>query len=131
MRPALTVDSQAVDGAIGLPYAFPSKRVDYVRHTTTAPVGFWRSVGHSYNTFVVELAIDEAALAAGVDPLLFRQRLLAASPRHLAVSNAAAALAGWGTPPPAGRARGIAMTIGFGSIVAQVAGHPRRRRPAR
>ena len=30
-------------------------------------------------------------------------------------------MAGWGTPPPAGRGRGIALVESFGSIVAEVA----------
>jgi isoquinoline 1-oxidoreductase beta subunit len=119
--PATAVDSQAVDGAIRLPYLAGSRRVEWVRHPAGVPVGFWRSVGHSINTFVVESAVDELAAASGLDPLLFRQRLLAADPRSLAVLNAAAALGDWGTPPPAGRARGIAIGWGFGSIVAQVA----------
>jgi len=115
------VDSQSVDGAIGLDYAFGSRLVEYVRHPVAIPVGFWRSVGHSLNAFSVESAIDELALMSGQDPLAFRQRLLAGNARGLAVLNAAAQLAGWGNAPPAGRARGIAYSVGFGSIVAQVA----------
>ena len=69
----------------------------------------------------MESAIDELALAAGIDPLRYRQRLLANSPRHLAVLNAAAALGGWSSPLPAGRARGIAICSSFGSIVAEMA----------
>jgi isoquinoline 1-oxidoreductase beta subunit len=118
--PATAVDSQSVDGAIDLPYAFGSRQVEYVRHPAGIPVGFWRSVGHSINAFVVESAIDELALLAGADPLAYRQRLLANDPRSLNVLNTAAALAGWGTPLPAGRARGIAFAQGFGSYVAQV-----------
>lgn len=114
------VDGQGVDGAIGLAYGFKSRLVEYVRHTTPLPVGFWRSVGHSINAFVVESAIDELALAAGIDPLAFRRRLLAGDTRSLAVLDAAANLAGWGTAVPAGHARGIAFSVGFGSIVAQV-----------
>jgi len=37
------------------------------------------------------------------------------------VLNLAAEKAGWGTPPPAGRFRGIAAVTGFGSFNAQVA----------
>jgi isoquinoline 1-oxidoreductase beta subunit len=47
--------------------------------------------------------------------------LLAGAPRQRAVLEKAAELAGWGTPPEAGRARGIALAESFGSIVAQVA----------
>ena len=118
--PATAVDSQAVDGAIDLPYAMPNRQVEYVRHPAAVPVGFWRSVGHSINAFVVESAIDELALLAGVDPLAYRQRLLAGDARSLNVLNKAAELAGWGTPPPSGSARGIAFAQGFGSYVAQV-----------
>jgi isoquinoline 1-oxidoreductase subunit beta len=115
-----SVDSQAVDGSIELPYAFASRRVEYVRHPAPIPVGFWRSVGHSINAFMVESAIDELALIAGQGPLEYRRRLLAGDTRSLAVLDAAAALAGWDTPAPAGRARGIAFHASFGSVVAQV-----------
>ena len=47
--------------------------------------------------------------------------LLAGHPRHLGVLDLAAQQAGWGTPPPAGRARGIAVHASFGSWCAQVA----------
>jgi isoquinoline 1-oxidoreductase beta subunit len=115
------VDSQGVEGAINLPYAFGSRLVEYIRHPSPIPVGFWRSVGNSINAFIVESAIDELALAAGVDPLAYRQRLLAGSARHLNVLNAAANLGGWNTPVPTGHARGIAICSSFGSIVAEMA----------
>ncbi len=121
-----TGDSNATEGGRTLPYKFGSRLVDYVVHPSPIPVGYWRSVGYSINGFAVESAIDEAALAAGIDPLLFRQNLLATSTdplaaRTLAVLNAAATLSGWTTPVPAGRARGIAVVQAFGTIVAEVA----------
>jgi isoquinoline 1-oxidoreductase beta subunit len=121
-----TGDSNATEGGRTLPYKFGSRLVDYVVHPSPIPVGYWRSVGYSINGFAVESAIDEAALAAGIDPLTFRQQLLATSTdplaaRTLAVLNAAAALGGWTTAPPAGRARGIAVVQAFGTIVAEVA----------
>jgi isoquinoline 1-oxidoreductase beta subunit len=42
-------------------------------------------------------------------------------PKHLAVLNAAAEKAGWGTPLPAGIHRGIAQFMGYGSYSAAVA----------
>lgn len=121
-----TGDANATEGATSLPYNFGSRLIDYVVHPSPIPVGYWRSVGYSINCFAVESAVDEAALAAGIDPLLFRQRMLAFSTdplaaRTLTVLNAAAALANWDTPPPAGRARGIAVGQAFGTIVAEVA----------
>ena len=121
-----TGDSNATEGGRVLPYKFGSRLVDYVVHPSPIPVGYWRSVGYSIDGFAVESAIDEAALAAGIDPLLFRQNMLSTSTdplaaRTLAVLNAAAALAGWSTAVPAGRARGIAVVQAFGTIVAEVA----------
>jgi isoquinoline 1-oxidoreductase beta subunit len=46
--------------------------------------------------------------------------LLAKHPRHLGVLDLAAQKAGWGTPLPAGKFRGIAVAESFGSFVAQV-----------
>jgi isoquinoline 1-oxidoreductase beta subunit len=105
-----------VDGAVDVAYGVPNRLVEYVRHTTTAPVGFWRSVGESMNCFAVESAVDEAAAVAGIDPVQFRRNMLAGKPRHLAVLNAAASMIGWDTAPAAGHSCGLAFTNGFGSI---------------
>ena len=59
--------------------------------------------------------------AAGKDPLEFRRKLLANSPKHLAVLNAVADKIGWGTPPATGIHRGIAQFMGYGSYSAAVA----------
>ncbi|MDH4023197.1 MAG: molybdopterin-dependent oxidoreductase, partial [Gammaproteobacteria bacterium] len=75
----------------------------------------------SQHAFFVECFMDELAHAAGQDPLEFRRRALVDSPRHLAVLAKVAELAGWGTPLPEGRGRGIALVESFGSIVAEVA----------
>src|SRR6185503_13162548 len=76
-------------------------------HSPRLPVTtlWWRSVGHTHTGFVMETLIDELAKAAGQDPLAYRRARLAKHPRHLAVLNLAAAKAGWGTTPPAGRFR--------------------------
>jgi isoquinoline 1-oxidoreductase beta subunit len=113
------LDSQASQGAVGLPYPFPNRRMEWVRHPATIPVGFWRSVGHSINGFAAECAIDEVAHATGNDALAFRQSLLAGDTRALAVLSAAAALGGWGTTRP-GYANGLAYHECFGSRVAVV-----------
>jgi isoquinoline 1-oxidoreductase beta subunit len=115
------VDTQATEGATDLPYLLGARQIEYVQLPTGVPVGFWRSVGHSLNAFTTESAIDELALALGLEPLTFRRQLLGDDSRKLAVLNAAASLAGWDSPPPAGRARGIALHTSFGTIVAQVA----------
>ena len=115
------LDSEAVEGAVGVPYAVPNVHVSYSMADTGIPVGFWRSVNNSYNGWVVESFIDELAYAAKRDPYEYRRDLLAKSPRHLAALNLAATKAGWGTPLPAGHARGIAVCKSFESCVAEVA----------
>src|SRR5437660_11568 len=100
------LDGEAVEGGKELPYAIPNVHVDYVLTDTGIPVGFWRSVNNSFNSFAVECFVDELAAAAKQDPVAFRKGLLGKAPRHLGVLELAAAKAGWGTPLPAGRARG-------------------------
>jgi len=115
------VDPSAVEGVVDMEYEIPHARVEYIKLDTPVPVGFWRSVGHSYNAFTVECFMDELAIAAGEDPLAFRLKLLKNHPRTRGVLKTAAEKAGWGKPLPAGRGRGIAQHRSFGSHVAQVA----------
>ncbi len=124
--PAAGPDKTTAEGAFDNPYEWPAARVGHVIVPTPVPVGFWRSVGHSHQAFFKECFVDEVAAAAGQDPVAWRAALLRRHPRHLAVLQRAAALAGWGRPLPAAadgakQARGIALHQSFGSIVAQVA----------
>jgi isoquinoline 1-oxidoreductase subunit beta len=115
------VDGTTVEGVKNLPYALPHVLVTAANVELPVTTWFWRSVGSSQNAWAVECFLDELARAGGKDPVEVRRRLLAAAPRHLAVLEAAARAAGWGEPPPAGRARGVAVHESFGSFVAQVA----------
>ena len=119
-------DKTTAEGAFDQPYEWPAARISHHIVELPVPVGFWRSVGHSHQAFFKESFVDEAAHAAGQDPLAFRAQLLKQHPRHVAVLQRAAVKAGWGTPmAPAAdgakKARGIALHQSFGSIVAQVA----------
>lgn len=117
------IDETSVEGAADSPYvaAFPNHRVELHTASLGVPVLWWRSVGHSHTAFAVESFVDELAHAAKRDPLEFRRALLAKSPRVRAVLELAAEKAGWGSPPPKGHARGLAVHQSFGSIVAHVA----------
>ncbi len=118
------VDTLAMQGLIPGEFgysAIPNLLIDYAMRNTSVPVGFWRGVNHNQNAVYVECFIDELAAAASKDPLEFRRTLLAKSPKHLAIMNAAAAKAGWGTPLPEGVFRGICQNCGFGSYTAAVA----------
>ena len=114
------VDREGVAGVADVLYDFPHVHVEYHEPGITIPTNFWRSVGHSQNTFFAEGFIDELALAGGKDPVELRRRLLARSPRLLGVLNLAADKAGWGKPLPAGRSRGVAVVNCFGSFNAQI-----------
>jgi isoquinoline 1-oxidoreductase beta subunit len=115
-------DTGAVAGAVGLPYAIANRRIEYVPNPADIPLGYWRSVGESYNTFAIESAVDELALAAGLDPMAFRKAQLAGDARSLGVLKAVDTLSGWSTTtPPAGTGRGVAFLSGFGSYIAMVA----------
>ena len=115
------IDLTSVDGATSLPYLISNLRVEL--HTTQAgvPVMAWRSVGASHNAFATESFFDEIARATGKDPYALRRVMLGDQERYLTTLGMAAQRAGWGTPLPEGRARGIAVHASFHSYVAQVA----------
>jgi isoquinoline 1-oxidoreductase beta subunit len=115
------VEPMAVEGLANSPYAVPSRRVDCVLKNTHIPVSFWRSVGSSQNAFAIESFIDEMAHATGQDPYQFRRKLLADRADFIKVLDTLAEKSGWGSPPPAGTGRGIAIHECYGSIVGAVA----------
>jgi len=68
--------SVAVEGAQNFPYMIPNVRIDYLQHEIGMTVGYWRSVSHALNCFVIESFIDELAADAQDDPYMFRRKLL-------------------------------------------------------
>jgi isoquinoline 1-oxidoreductase beta subunit len=115
------IDGTSIEGAANLPYSIANLRVTCAKTDLPIATWFWRSVGSSQNAYVTECFLDELARLGGKDPLEVRRRLLAGAPRHLRVLETAAEKAGWGSPLPEGRARGLAVHECFGSLVAQVA----------
>jgi isoquinoline 1-oxidoreductase beta subunit len=117
------LDREGVAGIADTLYSIPNVLVDYREPEINIPTNYWRSVGHSQNTFFNECFIDELAAAGGKDPVELRRKLLtgANAARLLGVLNLAAEKSDWGKPLPAGRFRGIAVVNCFGSFNAQVA----------
>jgi isoquinoline 1-oxidoreductase subunit beta len=114
------LDKDAVDGAWDTPYDLPAIRVDWVRHDPPVKLNWWRGVGPTHNTFVVESFMDELAHEAGRDPVAYRQALLGKELRSLAVLDLAAMKAGWGTPLPPRSGRGISLHKNFDTRAALV-----------
>jgi isoquinoline 1-oxidoreductase beta subunit len=113
----------------------PNLRLEFAIAETGMPLGYWRSVDDSGNQFVRSCFFDEAAHAAGRDPVEF---LLAAlgEPRKIdlghgngtidvgrrsAVVRLAAEKVGWKSPLPQGKGRGLGFMYGWGTYVAQIA----------
>jgi len=113
-------------------YGLPHVSLEYVPAETPVPLGWMRSVYALQAGFASESFIDELANAAGKDPLDFRLHMLAkdqdipyfVTTWHTArMRNAlqlAAEKAGWKTPLPPGRFRGIACFGCFSSYMAEV-----------
>lgn len=101
-------------------YDVPDYLVAYALRIPHVPVGFWRGVNSSQNTFYKESFIDEIADATGQDPYQFRRKLLEKQPKFLAVLDAVAKKADWGSPLPSGVFRGIAIAKAYDSYVAHV-----------
>ncbi|MCB6180144.1 molybdopterin-dependent oxidoreductase [Rhodobacter sp. Har01] len=88
--------------------------------------GWLRSVGPGWTNWALESFMDTAAAHVGADPLAFRLGLLTGAGRNAGVTvndkggalrqanvlRLVAERAGWGTPLPAGSARGIATSFG-------------------
>src|SRR5882672_9995907 len=107
------------DAQIG--YSVPNLRIEYAMRNSHLQVGPWRGVNTNQNGVYLECFMEEVARAAGADSLEFRRSMMQGYPKHLAVLNAVAEKAGWGTPLPAGVHRGIAQFMGYGSYSAAVA----------
>lgn len=111
-------DPSSVEGLGSTPYAIANRRIEHVVEMSDIRVGYWRSVGHSFNAFFAESFIDELAAGAGAEPLDYRRRLLGDEPRYLAVLDLLEEKAG-AAPEGDGKGRGFAIHHSFGSIVAE------------
>ena len=115
------IDRTAVEGASNMIYQLPNRLLEFVMVKLPIPVGFWRSVGHTFNIFTVESFIDELAAKAGKDPVDFRLAYLKKGSRERRALELLAQKSGWGRKLPAGRGRGLALGTYYESTVGNVA----------
>ena len=115
------IDPSSIHGLPDMVYPLLNHQVEYVKMDLPIPVGFWRSVGYSMNTFVIETVIDELALAAGKDPVEFRLANMETDSRPYRTLQLLAEKSGWGGAFGAGRFRGIAIGSCFGSSAGHMA----------
>ena len=115
------VDTSSIEGGHDIAYAIPNISVDVHLVKQPTSVLWWRSVGHTHTAYAKEHFFDVVARKLGKDPVEYRRELLASHPRLLGVLNLAAEKAGWNTPLPAGKFRGVAVHHSFSSYVAEVA----------
>jgi isoquinoline 1-oxidoreductase beta subunit len=110
------IDPMSTEGADELPYAIKDFDFKYSIIDPGVPVGWWNSVGSSYNAFFTESALDEAAHLAQQDPLDYRMQLLAGKPRFQNVLEKVAKLSQWGRALPKGHGMGVSIHKTRGSI---------------
>ncbi|MDJ0642443.1 MAG: molybdopterin-dependent oxidoreductase [Erythrobacter sp.] len=101
-------------------YNIPNTSVRVAEAELHLPFQAWRSVDHSQQGWFIESFIDEAAHAAGKDPLQYRLAMLQEAPRHRAVLEKVAEISNWREPTADGVAKGVAMVESFGTIVTEV-----------
>jgi isoquinoline 1-oxidoreductase len=103
-------------------YGLNNVQTTFFQSQSPFPVHNWRDNGAPVNSLARETALDELAEMAGVDPVTFRQPLLANNPRMLAVLHAVVQKAGW-TPTMgrSGQGMGLALDFNDGTYVAEVA----------
>ena len=95
-------DLFAGDGGVArgmaAPYLLGRARAAYDMVRLPVHTGPWRGLGAGPNALAIESAIDEAALAAGSDPLAFRLAHVA-DPLLAAVLQRVGEIASWGSAP--------------------------------
>jgi isoquinoline 1-oxidoreductase len=103
-------------------YNLPNAKSTWYQGYAPFDPNFWRGNGASFHALSREVAMDELAEMAGMDPVSFRTKLLDKNPRMQAVMEAAVKEAGW-TPGVGSTGQGIGLALGFGdgTYVAEIA----------
>ena len=109
------------EGAKTIKYDFPNMLIETKPFETDIPLGFWRAVYDSQNSFANECFIDELAFHGKIDPVKLRLKHLDPSSRTSNVIKTAAKDFGWGQKLEDKHFQGFAYHHSFGTHVAEVA----------
>lgn len=120
MPASASQDEATLEGILKSPYLPAAWQVNAVDVDAAIPVGFWRSVGHSNNSFFMECFTDECATGAGQDPAAFKLANLPADSREARVLKLLMEKANWTGPLGNGKGRGLAVHKSFRSVVGTV-----------
>lgn len=101
-------------------YTIPNRLIEQRGTSHGIRLKHWRAVAHPFNIFAIESLVDQIATDQGLDPLEFRRKRLAMTPKAAAVFDAVEKLSDWHTPRPDGRALGLSVTERSGSLGAGV-----------
>jgi isoquinoline 1-oxidoreductase beta subunit len=101
-------------------YRVPNQNIELRGVSNGIKTKHWRAVGNPFNQFAIESFIDEMAADQKIDPIEFRNTRIGMPDRVAKVFGRVAEMSDWGTPPPAGRARGVALSERSGSYGAGV-----------
>lgn len=120
--PVMGPDPMIAEGTAGQPDEIENVRIRTYAPELDIPVGFWRSVGASYNGFVHESFMDELAVSKNIDPIAMRLEMFGdLAPPGNTVVEKVAEMAEWnGRKSADGGGRGFAYTLSFGAHTAQI-----------
>jgi isoquinoline 1-oxidoreductase beta subunit len=117
------IDGTMVEGVREAQYDIPNLNLSVHNTRVNVPVLWWRSVGYTHTTFVMETLIDELAHAVGQDPVDYRRKLFGThgGQRSRQALELAVARSGYGIRQlPPGRVWGVAVQHAFNTSVAYV-----------
>jgi isoquinoline 1-oxidoreductase beta subunit len=120
--PVMGADPMIAEGTAGQPDDIENVRIRTYAPEMDIPVGFWRSVGASYNGFIHESFMDELAASKEIDPIAMRLEMFGdLAPAGNTIVEKVAEMAGWtGRKGANGGGRGFAYTLSFGAHTAQI-----------
>lgn len=103
-------------------YSVETSRTQLLNGVSPLPPYFWRVNGATSNTYARESTIDILAEKAGMDPISYRDTLLAENPRMAAAMHAVVDSSGW-VPGVGSTGQGFGIALGFdaNTFIAEVA----------